>query len=243
MCRLYDLSYNQNQWCILGSQHAGYRIVNQKNSDSYYVGEDIIGIEQIFDDEFLIFRRAEDDLQIVRYKFDTNIHKVQQLYCKTFYDFEFLTEDTIIFDKDSRESLATLYHISSNTEDDALNQILGFELDYRLIEKQSICLLHDDVAGSEYPTALFVEYKFNSYPLDICAYLQVVLDTHTLAPISPAYSSLRNKYFYFDESVTLRQIAKEDSYYASVIGHFLSKFYSEGTTKTPTDLLNMAKVN
>lgn len=102
-------------------------------------------------------------------------------------------------------------------------------------------MLYDKAKDSEYPSALFVEYKFKSFPFDICAYLQVVLDVHTLTPISPAYISLRDKNFYLNESLTLRQIAKEDSYYAGVICNFLSDLYSKSTIKTPTDLLNIAK--
>lgn len=242
MSRLYEISYDKSQWSIRGSRDTGYRIVNKKNYDSCTLRGDIIGIEQVSDDEFLVYRRImRDKWQIVRFKFDTNTHEVCQVYCKEFRHFRFLNEDTLIFDKDDHVLGATLYHISSNTEDDALNHLLSDEPDCRLIQSRYIRLLYDDVENSEYPTFLFVEYKFRSYPFDICAHLQVILDAHTLAPISPVYSSLRDKYFYLNDSLTFRQIAKEDSYYASVIGDFLSSFYSKGTTKTPTDLLNMAK--
>jgi len=236
MSRLYEICYDKNQWSIRGSQDTGYRIVNKKNFDFCVLGGDIIGIEQISDDEFLVYRRImRDKWHIIRLKFDFNSHTVFEIYHKEFHDFHFLTEDTLIFDG------ATLYHISSNTEDDSLNHLLSSEPDCRLTKSRCIELLYDNIKNDEYPTSLFVEYKFLSYPFDICAYLQVVLDAHTLAPISPAYSSLRDKYFYLDESLTLRQIAKEDSYYAGIIGGFLSDFYSKGSTKTPTDLLNMAK--
>lgn len=242
MSRLYEISYDKNQWSIRGSRDTGYRIVNKKNYDSCTLRGDIIGIEQVSDNEFLVYRRImRDEWQIVRFKFDTNTHEVYQVYCKEFRHFNFLNEDTIIFDKDAHILGATLYHISSNAEDDALNHLLSDEPDCRLIQSRYIRLLYDDVESDEYPTALFVEYKFSSFPLDICAYLQVVLDAHTLAPISPAYSSLRDKYFYLDDSLTLGQIAKEDSYYAGFIGSFLSSIYSEDNTKSPTDLLNMAK--
>lgn len=242
MSRLYEISYDKNQWSIRGNRDTGYRIVNKTNFASCALNGDVIGIEQITKNEFLVYRRImRDKWQIVRLKFDTTSRQVSRLYVKEFRHFDFLTEDTIIFDKDAHVLGATLYHISSNTEDDALNHLLSSEPDCRLIESRDIRLLYDKVKDSEYPSALFVEYKFSSFPFDICAYLQVVLDVHTLTPISPAYSSLRDKYFYLNDSLTLGQIAKEDSYYASVIGHRLSDFYSKGTTKTPTELLNMAK--
>ncbi len=242
MSRLYEISYDKNQWSIKGSRDSGYQIVNKKNFDAYALYGDIIGIEQISDDEFLVFSRImRNKWQIARLKFDTNTHKAYQLYRKEFCHFNFLNEDTIIFDKDFYVLGATLYHISSNTEDDALNHILSDEPDCRLIHCRYIQLLYDDIENDEYPTSLYVKYQFSSYPLDICAYLQVVLDAHTLAPITPAYSSLRDKYFYLDDSLTLGQIAKEDSYYAGFIGSYLSSFYSKDNTKTPDDLLNIAK--
>lgn len=242
MSRLYGISYDKSKWSIRGSRDTGYRIVNKNSFDSYTLRGDIIGIEQISDDEFLVYRRVmRDEWQIVRLKFDTNTHEVYQLYCKKFCHFNFLNEDTIIFDKDAHVLGAVLYHISSNTEDNSLNRLFGSEPDCRLIQSRYIRLLYDDVENDEYPTSLFVEYKFSSYPLDICAYLQVILDANTLTPISPAYSSLRDKYFYLDDSLTLGQIAKEDSYYSGVIGRSLSSFYSKGTLKTSTDLLNIAK--
>lgn len=242
MSRLYEISYDKSQWSIRGSRDTGYQIVNKRNFDSCVLHGDVIGIEQISDNEFLIYRRImRDKWQIVRFKFDETNHTVYKSYCKNFSEFDFLTEDTIIFDKDSHVLGATLYHISSNTEDDSLNHLLSSEPDCRLIETRYIDLLYDNVENNKYPTALFVNYKFRSFPLNICAHLQVVLDVHTFAPITPAYSSLRDKYFDLNDSLTLGQIAKEDSYYAGFIGSYLSSLYSEDNTKTPDDLLNMAK--
>lgn len=92
-----------------------------------------------------------------------------------------------------------------------------------------------------YPTVLYVEYKFNSYPLDICAYLQVILDVNTFKPIGPVYSTLRDKYFYIDNNTTLEQIAKEDSHYARIIGNFLDDIYSKNNRKDVNELANIKK--
>lgn len=62
---------------------------------------------------------------------------------------------------------------------------------------------------------------------------------NTFKPIRPVYSTLRDKYFDLsDESITLGQIAKEDSYYASKIGNYLSAFYSKDNRKDLEELLN-----
>lgn len=240
MSRLYSISYNEEQWNIRGSRNTGYTIVNKTTFDSHRISGDVIGIEQVTDDEFLVYRRImRDEWQIFRFKTDVINHKMHILYHKEFRHFNFLTEDIIIFDKDSYVLGATLYSISKNVEYDILNHILSSEPDCRLIKDRQITLLYENPKKDEYPTALYLEYQFNSYPLNICAYLQVVLDVNTFKTIRPVYSTLRDKYFDLsDESITLGQIAKEDSYYADIIGDFLSDFYSKDNRKDLEELLN-----
>lgn len=150
-----------------------------------------------------------------------------------------MTKDIIIFNIDTHLSGATLYNISNNTEYNTLNHILGSEPDYRLIRDRSIELIYENSEEEDYPTALYVEYNFNPYSFNICAYLQVVLDVNTFKPIRPVYSTLRDKYFYIDDTVTLGQIAKEDSHYANIIGDFLSSIYSKDNRKDLEELINM----
>lgn len=238
--RLYDISYNEEQWSITGSRDTGYTVINKTTFDSHRISGDVIGIEQVTDDEFLVYRRImRNKWQIFRFKADIVNHKIYNLYCKEFCSFDFLTDDIIIFDQDYYVLGATLYSISKNEEYDTLNHLLSSEPDCRLIKDRRITLLYENPEKGEYPTALYVEYQFNSYPLDICAYLQVVLDANTFKPIRPVYSTLRDKYFDLsDESITLGQIAKEDSYYASKIGNFLSAFYSKDNRKDLEELLS-----
>ncbi|MCI8362688.1 MAG: hypothetical protein HFJ41_06185 [Clostridia bacterium] len=238
MSRLYEISYNDNQWHITGSRDTGYTLIHRISLVSCKISGEIIGIEQVTDDEFLVYRRIMRDIwQIIRFKFDILKDKVYQLYRKEFRKFNFLTEDLIIFNKDAHVLGSTLYSISKNVEYDTLNHILSSEPDCRLIKNRQITLLYENPEEDEYPTALYVEYQFNSYPLNICAYLQVVLDVNTFKPIYPVYSTLRDKYFDLsDESITLGQIAREDSYYANRIGNFLSAFYSEDSRKDLEEL-------
>lgn len=239
MSRLYDISYNEDQWSIRGSRGTGYTIVNKITFHVCEIAGDVIGIEQMFDDEFLVYRRImRDTWQILRIKINVSNGKISILYRKEFRQFDFLTEDIIIFDKDSHVLGATLYSISKNTEYDTLNHILSSESDCRLTDDRSIELLYKNPEQDEYPTSLYIEYKFRSYPLNICAYLQVVLDVNTFKPICPVYSTLRDKYLYIDDTITLEQIAKEDSYYASKISSYLSAFYSKDNRKDLEELLS-----
>lgn len=239
MSRLYDICYNKEQWNIRGSRDTGYSIVHKKTFYSCPIYGDIIGIEQVSDDEFLVYRRVmRDEWQIVRLKLDVSNFKVDELYRKNFRNFRFLTKDIIIFDRDARSLGATLYSISNNEEYDTLNHILSSEPDCRLIKDRKIELLYENPDSDEYPTALYIEYNFSQYSLDICAYLQVLLDVNTFKPIRPVYSTLRDKYFYINDTVTLGQIAKEDSHYAEIIVDFLRDFYSNDNRKDLKELNN-----
>lgn len=242
MSRLYDISYNDNQWKITGSRDTGYTIIHRIALVSFKILGDIIGIEQIADEEFLVYRRImRDEWQIIRFKFDIQKDKVYSLYQKEFRHFDFLTEDLIIFDKDSHVSGATLYSISKNKEYDTLNHLLSSEPDCRLIKDRQIELLYEDTKKSEYPVAIYIEYKFGIYSfIDIGAYLQVILDVNTFKPIRPVYSTLRDKYFDVDAS-SLGLIAKEDSYYAKIICDRLNDFYSKDSRKDINELANMEK--
>lgn len=239
MSRLYDINYNEEQWNIGGCRDDGYIIISRTTIAGFKISGDIIGIEQVTNDEFLVYRRImRDKWQIIRIKFDLSTSEVCEIYRKDFRHFNFLTDDIIIFDKDAHVLGATLYSISKNKEYDTLNHLLSSEPDCRLIKDRRIQLLYKDFEKDEYPTALYVEYQFNSYPLNICAYLQVILDVNTFKPIAPVYSTLRDKYFNVDDTVTLGQIAKEDSYYADRIGNYLSVFYSKDNRKDLEELLS-----
>lgn len=248
--RLYDISYDAEQYDIRGNKDTGhYDIVNKETFDHYTLGG-VIGIEQISCDEFLVYRRGLwcDEFEIVRLKFDTQSHLIYKLYCKKFHKFDFLTKDIIIFDKNNPSS-GILYSISNNTEYDSFNHVLGSEPDCYTIKGREVeflyknkyideyCTMEYPIA-TDYPIALSIIYSFWSQPIEIGAYLQVVLDVNTLKPISAAYSSLRDKYFYLDDPTTLGKIAREDSIYAKIIGKALSEFYSKSTLKDVNELIN-----
>lgn len=242
MSRLYDISYNDDQWKITGSRDTGYTLIHRIALVSCRISGDIIGIEQITDDEFLVHRHImRDEWQIIRLKFDIVNDKIYELYRKEFRNFNFLTKDLIIFDKGAHVLGSILYRISTNTEHDTLNHLLSSEPDCRLIKNRKIELLYENPKEDEYPTALYVEYQFSSYPIDICAYLQVILDVNTFKPIGPVYSTLRDKYLYIDDTVTFGQIAKEDSHYARIIGDFLDDLYSKDNRKDVNELIAMEK--
>ena len=206
MMRLYEISCNKEQWCVKGNRDDGYTLVNRTTLDSYSISGDVIGIEQISDDTFLVYRRImRDKWQINRVKLSDG--ETVREYHHEFQHFNFLTKDIIIFDKD--KSLGgILYSISQNCEMDTMNHMLHEDSrihDASCLFKRYITFLYDKKKDSEYPSLLLVDYK------PICAYhsneyLQVFFDPNSLQPLSPVYSTLRNQYLTLTESYTLKEI-------------------------------------
>lgn len=244
MSRLYKISYNEKQWVIKGDRQTRYTLVNKETLDFYRIPGDVVGIEQINDDEFLVFRIISysewvpgDKHQIARLKLKDS--KMISMFSYDFYHhFHFLTEDVIFFDDD-----AILYSISKNEVDDRLNHLFSENKslnDSRLIGDRSIKLLY---ANEEdlYPNYLLVNYKLHSGILDIGAYLQVVIDAHLLLPIMPIYSTLRPGELYLEPSQTLGQLVEKEAYYANIVGDFLFDFYHKDNRKSSNELLDMIK--
>ena len=73
--------------------HINLQIKDKKRS--YYLNH-IIGIEQVTDDEFFVYRRANsDDFEIGRYKLQNST--INQLFAKRFDQFYFISNDRIMF--------------------------------------------------------------------------------------------------------------------------------------------------
>ena len=239
MSRLYGISCNEEQWCVEGNRDDGYKLVNRTTLDSYSIPVDVIGIEQILDDTFLVhqWRTMRDEWQICRVKLSDG--KTILEYHHEFQHFNFLTKDIIIFDKD--KSLGgILYSISQNCEMDTMNHMLHEDsriYDASCLFQRYITFLYD-TEDSEYPSLLLVDYK------PICAYhsneyLQVFFDPNSLQPLSPVYSTLRNQYLTLTESYTLKEIMKEENHYLSIIDDFLYNLYQKDNRKSAEELFSM----
>ncbi len=239
--RLYEISCNEEQWCVKGNRDDGYTLVNRTTLDSYSISGDVIGIEQISDDTFLVYRRTmRDEWQINRVKLSDG--KVVREYHHEFQHFNFLTEDIIIFNKDSIHG-GTLYSISKNCEMDTMNHMVHDDSgihDASCVSNRKITLLYDK-EDSDYPSLLLVDDKpRNAYRSE--EYLQVFFDPNSLQPLSPVYSTLRNQYLTLTESYTLKDIMQEENHYLSIIDNFLYNLYNlylEDNRKTAEELFSM----
>ena len=202
MSRLYDITYNKEQWVCKGSRNfGGYTFVNKKTFDSYSIAGDVIGIEQLEDNSFLIYRRImREEWQISRVVF--NSCRSCLIFSENFKNFYFLSEDTILFDS------RCVYSISKNC------RVSEFEwLKYKDLE-----VINDEEKNL---TCLLVKEKI-SHSDD---YVQVFVDAKSFKPITHASSSLRNNHHItLSDKFTFADLVTEDNNYASII--FWDNFYN-----------------
>lgn len=236
--RLYGISYNENQWSVKGSRDSGYTIVNKITFESYSISGDVIGIEQLTDDTFLVHRRTmRDEWQILRLKLQGS--QIVE-YKHTFNHFEFLTDDIIIFDYQDSSHGAELYCISKNTEENDLNHLISGNTDRHdasYVYHRDITLLYEN-NDDEYPIYLHVNYRLN-HTFHCKEHLQLILDANSLKPVTPVYSTLRDKYFTLSDSFTLKDLVEEETSYLWIIDDFLESFYNTANTKSTEELLSM----
>lgn len=236
--KLHEISYNEQQWKVHGSRSTGYKLVNTSTFYSYTINGGIIGMVQIADDTFLVYSHfIGDKKQIKRFKFFDGRTVVE--YKVEFNNYEFLTDDIIIFDIDI-STRGTLYSITKNQEIDDLNHLISQnpkQDDASYVRDREITLLYKD-EDSDYPSYLLVDYKLqNTYITN--EHLQLLIDPISLKPITPVYSTLRDKFITLGDSTTLKSIVEEENNYLWIINGFLEKLYNTANTKTPDELISM----
>ena len=198
---LYDISCDEVNWVIKSSHDSSYTIINKNSYVAFHLSGDIIGINQIANDTFLIHRRLQRHrCEIYRLKIigETPIKEFSQ----TFEHFHLLNDDIILF-----QNPTMVYSISKNAE----------------IKDFTDCLRDCDFSfkkGVLGNPVLYVEHKI-TWPNLPNNYVIVMLDANTFKPITQAYSTLRNKLILLDDNFTFQDLIDEDKYYAEVISDFL----------------------
>lgn len=105
--------------------------------------------------------------------------------------------------------------------------------DRLLCDSRKIKFIYGD--DPQYPKYLKVEYELSSVLLT--EYVQILLDPVTLQQVSPAYSTIRDKYFTLTESFTLHDLIAEDRNYVRTATDFLLQIYSADGRKTDEELI------
>ena len=196
MSRLFEITYDKDKWVLKGTRDNGYTLVNKETYDSYDIGGDVIGIEQQDDGSFMVFKRVLlDEWQI--YRFIAAEGKTTTTFIESFHDFNFLTDDTILFDN------RNVYSISKN----------AYVSDFDWISHKYHIDIYDLPDGKK---SLFLSEKIITTAVpDI--YVMVIVDCEQFKPISQAYSSLRDKLFTLTDDFTFKDLIEEDKKYANII--------------------------
>ena len=197
--RLYEITC-KDPWVIKGNRDTGYTLVNKETYDSFKIGGDVIGIEQILDNTFLVHRRIQRyRWQIYRIRIYDN--EAVEEFEENFEHFDFLDDDTLMFDGRNK-----LYSISKNNRFDAPDNIL-FQNEVTLEESQDgkkvLCLKHE-VISRQLPGIYDI----------------VILDT-SFKPVTQAFSSLRNQLITLTDDFKFTDLINEDEYYVKVISEYL----------------------
>lgn len=206
---LEKFSYNHNEWDVEKSDY-GILFIDKKLrfEKGFYINANILGIMQVTTDSFLLLVLNENDddscschsagnYSVVRYRF-TNLSSILE-YNIAFDEYEFITDDIIMFDK------LQFYSISNNGELSNLNYWAS-ESDVVSVvpkTKRTNCLL-------------FVS------KIDDTEYVAIIIDLKTLQPAPKAFSSLRNSYVELSEDFTFEDLIFEDSDSLDLIKEFLA---------------------
>jgi len=238
MSRIFETNYDKNIWNISGDSARGYIFSKKDSSHIYSIKGNLLGFEQVkcVEDTFLIYSRISwSKSKVARIKL-INGEQVEE-YSHTFETIDFISNDCILFDRNSSWS-ATLYSISMNHERVDLNFIEPTSRNKRdsiMCKFRSIELLY--TKKSTYPTYLKVEYTlFSEY---LKAYIQLLVDPITLKPLSPAYSTLRGEFVQFDDNFTLTHMFKEDHANIVIIEKELKKQFLTSRKVNNDELIQM----
>ena len=210
MSRLYDAKVDEEQWKIKKidngkDNYDSYKLVDKKNEEIYCFRY-IIGLEQVSEDEFLIFRRANyNDFEIVRYKLQNS--NLVELFSKRFSHFYFISDDSIMFTnvkKNGSYCCGGIYSIKNNTMLEEAKWLEGTTID----------VYEDDKNPKDFK--LYVEKEIYSYELRNQK-LVFTVDVNTLQPNSDCYSQLRNSFISVSSKEDIDKIVFEEQKYIKII--------------------------
>ena len=215
MLDLYRITYNKKQWTT--KKKGGTLVfINKVDHNAYFIYGDIIGIAQIRDNEFLVYRRIlRERWKIQRICFHNG--EILVKYEISFRDFTFITNDTILFDN------RTVYSIYKNEEVREFSWLKYHDL--KLIR---------DIKGHPY----FIVSSQTSSGNQMDDYVIVIVDAITFKPVTEVYSTLRCSFIPLSNSpYTFDGIAKEDSYYVQKAEDILGDLYKKNKIEAINTLL------
>lgn len=207
MSRLYDVKIDEDRWNITeidNSNYHSYKLVDKEKEEVYFLRY-IIGLEQVSDEEFLIYKRYNRDLLEIRRCILQNSETIT-IFHKQFSHFHFISDDRILFThtgRDTRSRCSDIYSIKDNAMVEEAEWIKGAIID-----------VYDD--------AILAELENNSYRVGTNK-LIFTIDPDTLEPNSKCYSSLRDSFIDVETKEDVLNIKHEDSRYTDIITNYMFK--------------------
>lgn len=233
MSRLHDVKVDEKRWKIVeidNKNYHSYRLIDKEREEIYFLNH-IIGLEQVADDEFLIFDRANwDRFRIARYKAENS--RLSKLFEGFFSNFYFITDDRILFtywDNAGSYRIGGIYSIKDNgyVEDD------GKWLDSASIEVFNYEDNPDKIG-------LYVEEEIYSRKLGNPKLLFTVSPSD-LEPNSDCYSELRGSFIKVNSKKDIQDIKSEEQEYIRVIEDYMHQYEQEKRQKAKAKLLVKSK--
>ncbi len=204
MSRLYDLKVDENRWEVIeldNKNYHTYKLIDKLSNKEYFFNH-IIGAEEIYPNEFLVYDRfSGDDFRIRRMYADNS--KFHILFEKEFSRFDFITKDRILFyfyDNTGRYRSSGIYSIIAN---DYLED--GMWLNGLPVETFKRKKKPDE-------KEIYVEDEINSFMFNYPKILYTV-DPNTLEPNSELYSEFKNASFPINTKEDIIKYKEEEKKY------------------------------
>ena len=228
MSRLYGAKINdENRWEVNELEedyYHSYKLIDKDTSNTYYFNR-IIGIEQITDDEFLVYKRASSDYyKIARYKLENSCKK--EIYSHESNNHIFLNDDNILF-YGSHFFFDDVYSISKNEEVEEAKWLYYKSFEIYENENNEKNLLIKDTLVSNHGDE----------------YLMYGVDCNNFEPNSPCYSSLRNKFIDVKTKEDCIKIHDEDYKYKSSVDRILFETQQNNLKMAKEKILKQKKVD
>ena len=222
MSRLHGFKLDENRYEIIKSDknfYTSYKLVDKRINEQFsFDMHYIIGLEQVGEDEFLVYKRGlGDNFRITRYQLKDS--KINTLFDKEFSNFYFISDDRILFTyygNNGRYYFSGIYSIKEN-------KILE---EAKWLDRTSI-----EVYGNE----LIVSYELSSYKLDNPMLMFTLKDT--LEPNQYCYSELRDKYIEVSSKEDIEKIESEEKKYIRAIENIMYQEEKEHFKKVKEKLL------
>ena len=201
MSRLYGIKADEKRWEFIEIDNTNYHIyklIDKEKKDVYYFNN-VIGIEQVALDEFLVYRKVNyEDFEISRYKLQNSTFDI--LFTKRFNQFHFINDDRIMFTywgNTGPYRCSGIYSIKDN-------KILE---EAKWLDGTSITVYNDSENSNQ--IKLYAEEEISSYKLNNPKLL-FTINPNTLQPNSDCYSQLRDSFIKVSTKEDIENIKLEE---------------------------------